>query len=76
MKAYYNLIHIFQKVIFLCWCFALACKLSVIFVLHDRSNISILATSIYIALHRIFWAVDVAWIIIACFTKHGGSLIY
>jgi len=37
---------------------------------------SVLATSIYVALHRIFWTIGIAWIVIACSTKHGGLFIY
>ncbi|XP_011630660.1 nose resistant to fluoxetine protein 6-like [Pogonomyrmex barbatus] len=29
-------------------------------------------TAIYMALQRVFWAISFAWIVIACFTKHGG----
>jgi len=40
------------------------------------SYMSVLATSIYVALHRIFWAIGIAWIVIVCSTKHGGLFIY
>ncbi|XP_077264331.1 nose resistant to fluoxetine protein 6-like [Temnothorax americanus] len=62
-----------KKIIIFCWCLAIICKVFVITVLYNR-YISILATSIYVALHRILWTIGTAWIVIACSTKHGGII--
>ncbi|XP_039305525.1 nose resistant to fluoxetine protein 6 isoform X2 [Solenopsis invicta] len=53
------------------WTFGAACNISVLFGLYNR-KISILSTSIYVALSRTVWAIGIAWIVIVCFTKHGS----
>jgi len=71
--------YIFQKIIILYWFLAGACNISVLlFFLYNHLYLymSVLATSIYIALHKILWAISIAWIVIACSTKHGGLFIY
>ncbi|XP_071629815.1 nose resistant to fluoxetine protein 6-like isoform X2 [Temnothorax longispinosus] len=60
-----------DKHIILCWCLAIFCKVSVLFLSYNRVT-SVLATSIYVALHRILWAICIACVVIACSTKHGG----
>jgi len=61
-----------KKVVILCWCFAGAFNIYVI-ASHKRH---VLDTAIYVVLHRIFWALSTAWIVIACTTKHGGEPVY
>ncbi|XP_024885390.1 nose resistant to fluoxetine protein 6-like [Temnothorax curvispinosus] len=60
-----------EKHIILCWCLAILCKVFVLFLSYNR-HISVLATSIYVALNRTLWAICIACIIIACSTKHEG----
>ncbi|XP_011705101.1 PREDICTED: nose resistant to fluoxetine protein 6-like, partial [Wasmannia auropunctata] len=61
-----------RKIVILCWCifcFMTTCNVFVSFVLYHKR--SVLFTAIYVALHRLFWAIGMAWIVIACCTKHG-----
>lgn len=60
--------------IILCWCFGSTCNILVLFGLYDQ-HISVLSTAIYVALSRTVWAIGIAWIVIACCTKHGGWYI-
>ncbi|XP_036138986.1 nose resistant to fluoxetine protein 6-like [Monomorium pharaonis] len=53
------------------WCLGSTCNIFVLFGLYKR-HISILSTAIYVALSRTVWAIGIAWIVIVCFTKHGG----
>ncbi|XP_011704828.1 PREDICTED: uncharacterized protein LOC105460081, partial [Wasmannia auropunctata] len=46
-----------RKIIILFWCLASACNMSVLLVLLYNRYMSVLATSIYVALYRIFWAI-------------------
>ncbi|XP_036144154.1 nose resistant to fluoxetine protein 6-like [Monomorium pharaonis] len=61
-----------REIVILCWCifgFASACN---IFVLFYKRLESVLITAIYVAFHKTFWTIGIAWIVIACSTKHGG----
>ncbi|XP_011705429.1 PREDICTED: nose resistant to fluoxetine protein 6-like, partial [Wasmannia auropunctata] len=62
-----------RKIVILCWCifcFMSTCNVFVSFVLYHKRFV--LFTAIYVALHRLFSAIGMAWIVIACCTKHGG----
>ncbi|KYN44570.1 Nose resistant to fluoxetine protein 6 [Trachymyrmex septentrionalis] len=61
-----------KRTVILCWCFSSACNIITLLSLYDRLKVSILASAIYMSLHRVFWAVGIAWIVIACATQHGG----
>ncbi|XP_011883575.1 PREDICTED: uncharacterized protein LOC105570745 [Vollenhovia emeryi] len=62
-----------RKVIILCWFLASLCIVYVLFVIVIyKRHVSILVSAIYVALHRIFWAIGITGIVIACSTKHGG----
>ncbi|XP_036138225.1 nose resistant to fluoxetine protein 6 [Monomorium pharaonis] len=61
-----------REIIILCWCifcFASACNIFVLFYKQLESNLTI---AIYVAFHKTFWTIGIAWIVIACSTKHGG----
>ncbi|XP_032677213.1 nose resistant to fluoxetine protein 6-like [Odontomachus brunneus] len=60
-----------RRTVILCWCLGSACNVSVLFGLCER-YISVLATAFYVGLSRTVWAIGLAWILIACYTKHGG----
>ncbi|XP_077275007.1 nose resistant to fluoxetine protein 6-like [Temnothorax americanus] len=60
-----------KNYIILCWCLAIICGVFVPLLSYKRYT-SVLATSIYVALNRTFWAICIACIVIACSTKHGG----
>ncbi|XP_011168771.1 nose resistant to fluoxetine protein 6 [Solenopsis invicta] len=60
-----------KNTIILCWTLGSACNIFVLFGLCNR-QISILSTAIYVALSRTVWGIGIAWIVIVCFTKHGG----
>ncbi|GAB1867720.1 Nose resistant-to-fluoxetine protein N-terminal domain-containing protein [Camponotus japonicus] len=62
-----------KETVILCWCFGSACNIFPLIGLYGR-NVSILYTAIYIALSRTLWATGIAWIVIACFSKHGGII--
>lgn len=64
----------FQRTVILCWCLGSACNVSVLFGLYER-YISVLATAFYVGLSRTVWAIGLAWILIACYTKHGGKIV-
>jgi len=66
----------FQKITILYWFLAGAWNISVFWIYNQNLYMSVLATAIYVALHRILWAISIAWIVIACSTKHGGLFIY
>ncbi|XP_036140702.1 nose resistant to fluoxetine protein 6 isoform X3 [Monomorium pharaonis] len=63
-----------RKTAILCWCIFCLASACNIFVLFNKRFESILATAIYIAFHKILWAIGIAWIVIACSTKHGGII--
>ncbi|KAL6255607.1 hypothetical protein P5V15_012855 [Pogonomyrmex californicus] len=62
-----------KKKVILCWLLSI---ISIIFIIFGHYTsvqyTSVKITAIYIALHRVFWAISFAWVVIACFTKHGG----
>ncbi|XP_036139323.1 nose resistant to fluoxetine protein 6 [Monomorium pharaonis] len=60
-----------KKTVILYWSLGSACNIFVLFGLYKR-HISVLSTAFYVALSRTVWAIGIAWIIIVCFTKHGG----
>ncbi|XP_011860137.1 PREDICTED: nose resistant to fluoxetine protein 6-like [Vollenhovia emeryi] len=60
-----------RKIIMLCWLLASVCIIGVLFVFYKRRP-SVLASAIYVALHKIILAIGIAWIVIACSTNHGG----
>ncbi|XP_014482754.1 PREDICTED: nose resistant to fluoxetine protein 6-like [Dinoponera quadriceps] len=60
-----------RRTVILCWCLGSACNISVLFGLYER-HISVLAAAFYVALSRTVWAIGLAWILLACYTKHGG----
>ncbi|KYN22734.1 Nose resistant to fluoxetine protein 6 [Trachymyrmex cornetzi] len=61
-----------KRTVILCWCFGSACNIITLLSLYDRQKVPILASAIYMSLYRVFWAVGIAWIVIACLTQHGG----
>ncbi|KYN22153.1 Nose resistant to fluoxetine protein 6 [Trachymyrmex cornetzi] len=61
-----------KKIIISCWCLASACYVFV-FSLYER-HMSVLATAVYVALYKIFWAIPIALIIIMSFIKHGDMI--
>ncbi|KYM99164.1 Nose resistant to fluoxetine protein 6 [Cyphomyrmex costatus] len=61
-----------KKIIILCWCLATSCYVFV-FNLYER-HMSVLATAVYVALYKLFWAIPVALIIIMSFIKHGDII--
>ncbi|XP_018315300.1 LOW QUALITY PROTEIN: nose resistant to fluoxetine protein 6-like [Mycetomoellerius zeteki] len=63
-----------KRTVILCWCFGSACNFITLFSLYDRTKTSILASAIYMSLYRVLWAVGMAWIVIACLTRHGGII--
>ncbi|XP_072763719.1 nose resistant to fluoxetine protein 6-like [Anoplolepis gracilipes] len=60
-----------KKTVILCWCFSSACVIFALLGLY-KQHVSILNAAIYIALSRILWAISIAWIVVAYFTKYGG----
>ncbi|XP_012234695.1 nose resistant to fluoxetine protein 6-like [Linepithema humile] len=60
-----------KQMVILYWCLGSACNIFALFSLYTR-DISVLFTAVYVALSKTVWAIGIAWIIIACFTKHGG----
>ncbi|XP_011155266.1 nose resistant to fluoxetine protein 6-like isoform X2 [Harpegnathos saltator] len=60
-----------RTTVILCWCFGSACNVFVLFGLYQR-HISVVVASFYVAFSRTVWAIGLAWILIACYTKHGG----
>ncbi|KAL6448079.1 hypothetical protein ACFW04_000249 [Cataglyphis niger] len=62
-----------RSTLILCWCLGSSCNIFVLFGLYNR-NISVLSTAVYVALSRTIWAIGIAWIVIACSTKHGGII--
>ncbi|XP_025264528.1 nose resistant to fluoxetine protein 6-like [Camponotus floridanus] len=62
-----------KETVILCWCFGSACNIFAVIGLYKR-NISILYSAIYTALSRTLWAIGLAWIVIACSSKHGGVI--
>ncbi|XP_050465551.1 nose resistant to fluoxetine protein 6-like isoform X2 [Cataglyphis hispanica] len=60
-----------KKTVIFCWCLGSACIIFVLLGLY-KQNVSILYAAVYVALSRTLWAIGIAWIVIACFTKHGG----
>ncbi|XP_036148364.1 nose resistant to fluoxetine protein 6-like [Monomorium pharaonis] len=61
-----------RKIVILCWCIFCLGSACNIFVLFYKRLESVLATAIYVAFHKTVWATGIAWIVIACSTKHGG----
>ncbi|XP_029669253.1 nose resistant to fluoxetine protein 6-like [Formica exsecta] len=63
-----------KKTVILCWCLSSACIIFVCLspLVFYKQNVSILYAAIYVALSRTLWAIGIAWIVIACFTEHGG----
>ncbi|CAL1678841.1 unnamed protein product [Lasius platythorax] len=60
-----------KKTVILCWCLGSACNIFALLGLSIQ-NVPIVFTAISIALSRTLWAIGIAWIVIACVTKHGG----
>ncbi|XP_036143105.1 nose resistant to fluoxetine protein 6-like isoform X2 [Monomorium pharaonis] len=61
-----------REIVILCWCifcFASACNIFVLFYKQIESDLTV---AIYVAFHKTFWTIGIAWIVIACSTKHGG----
>ena len=65
----------FQLLVLLGWCVAATINLAVLYGLYDVAHGKELtdgANAIYSSLHRVAWAVGLAWVIFACVTGHGG----
>ncbi|XP_024888813.1 nose resistant to fluoxetine protein 6-like [Temnothorax curvispinosus] len=62
-----------KKHIILCWCLTIICGGFVLLLSYNR-YISVLATSVYVALNRTLWAICIACVVIACSSKHGGVI--
>ncbi|XP_018314239.1 nose resistant to fluoxetine protein 6-like, partial [Mycetomoellerius zeteki] len=60
-----------KRTVILYWTLGAACNISVLFGLYKR-QISVLLSAIYVALNRTVWAIGIAWIVIMCYTEHGG----
>ncbi|XP_039313485.1 uncharacterized protein LOC113003453 [Solenopsis invicta] len=63
-----------KKVIILCWCafcLASACNVFILFLIYEQ-YISVSIIAVYLALQKMLYAMGVAWIVIACSTKHGA----
>ena len=62
------------------WCVAAVCNLSVLYGLYGSVNgyvhLSATVRGFYAAVHRTVWAIGVAWVIFACVTGNGGTLIF
>ncbi|CAB3384504.1 Hypothetical predicted protein [Cloeon dipterum] len=54
-----------------CWLLGSMCNVAVLFGLTER-EISPELGAVYVGLSRTVWGVGLAWIVIACVTKHGG----
>jgi hypothetical protein len=50
------------------------CNVTVLFGLANR-DISPELAALYVGLSRTVWGVGLAWIVVACVTKHAGNLI-
>ncbi|XP_003424053.1 nose resistant to fluoxetine protein 6-like isoform X2 [Nasonia vitripennis] len=53
------------------WLLGSSCNLVVLFGLVDK-QISVLLSAFYVAFSRTVWAIGLAWLLVACCTKHGG----
>ncbi|XP_071650145.1 nose resistant to fluoxetine protein 6-like [Temnothorax longispinosus] len=60
-----------KKHIILCWFLTIICGGFVILFSYKR-YISVLATSVFVALNRTLWAICIACVVIAWSSKHGG----
>ncbi|KAL6264246.1 hypothetical protein P5V15_004334 [Pogonomyrmex californicus] len=60
-----------KKIKVFCWLLPIIGIILILFG-HLMRYTSVVGTAIFIALHRISWAIGFAWIIIACSTKQGG----
>ncbi|XP_039305206.1 nose resistant to fluoxetine protein 6-like [Solenopsis invicta] len=64
-----------KKIIILCWCFfcfANVCNVFILFMIYNKRYVSVSIIAIYMALHKTLSGINIAWIVIACSTKHGG----
>ncbi|XP_012061139.1 PREDICTED: nose resistant to fluoxetine protein 6-like [Atta cephalotes] len=61
-----------KRTVILYWFFGSACNIITLLSLYDRPKVSILTSAIYMSFYRVFWAIGIAWIMIACLTQHGG----
>ncbi|KAF4517902.1 hypothetical protein B566_EDAN001856 [Ephemera danica] len=55
----------------MCWILGSTCNVSVLFGLAER-NISPGLAAAYVGLSRTVWGLGLAWIVVACCTKHAG----
>ncbi|XP_036144092.1 nose resistant to fluoxetine protein 6 [Monomorium pharaonis] len=63
-----------RKVVISCWCiFCLGSACNVFLLFYKRLE-SVLSIAIYVAFHKTLWAIGIAWIVLACSTKHGGII--
>ncbi|KAG5347697.1 NRF6 protein, partial [Acromyrmex charruanus] len=60
-----------KNIVILCWTLGAACNILVLFGVY-KTKISVLSAAIYVALSRTVWAIGIAWIVIMCYTEHGG----
>lgn len=57
-----------------CWVLGSMCNVTVLFGLANR-DISPELAALYVGLSRTVWGVGLAWIVVACVTKHAGNLV-
>lgn len=62
-----------QSTIRILWIIGAVANIGTIFIMYDK-QISVLTTSIYVALSKPVWGLGIGWIIIACSTGHGGII--
>lgn len=55
-----------------CWVLGSMCNVTVLFGLTNR-DISPELAALYVGLSRTVWGVGLAWIVVACVTKHAGN---
>lgn len=60
-----------KRTLVILWILFSSCNVVTLFGLFDK-NMSVLASAFYTATSRTLWAIGIAWVIIACNTKHGG----
>ena len=68
--------HLFQYIALLGWAVAVIIGMSVVYGLWGVANnhpLSPEVNALYAGMHRVAWAVAVAWVIFACLTGHGGK---
>ncbi|CAK9812787.1 Nose resistant to fluoxetine protein 6 [Anthophora quadrimaculata] len=64
-------LHLSSKVVALCWTIGAFCNLGILYATVNK-YLPLSLSVLYVGLNRTIWTIGISWVVIACYTNHGG----